>query len=114
MYEHVTGTPVFWLFCRYVHYPNLSIRLEYTLMAATFIKASLDYSLPSPTSELSFIHYHQQVFPGIEVFSDEQRLSISGLLAAVSWTAQELLSCCHSLVVRAGIMHYITHTVTGL
>ena len=82
------------------------MRLECSLLAASFYKSLLTYSLPHPVRDLDYVSYHlpqstsgTQLTPGLEVFSDVHRCSPQAVLTSLHWTAQELIQRHHSVKV---------------
>ena len=81
---------------RHVYWKHLDVRLECALLAATFLKTILTYSLPYPSSDMAYAtldhHTHPVLLPGVELFSDTFRCSPAHLLSALHWCSRELIT----------------------
>ena len=92
---------------RYVYWKQLDVRLEYALLASSFLKAALTFSSHLPTSDLAYATFEPnpfkgarvKPFPGLDLFSDIFRCSPSHLLATLRWCSHELVSRGHALKV---------------
>ena len=91
---------------RYVYLNEMDIRLEYVLMAGTFFKSILSFSLPHPVCDLDYASYQLPVvtgttlIPGVELFSDSFRCNPTVLLSCLHFCVEELIKRRHSVKVH--------------